>query len=108
MCGWRERLGGGERRSVVGPEVGLGDAGERLCRILEKLAQELVRGEVAQAVEELDLGGGVEELGRAEVEVEFGAVEAGAEREQLEELGALILSLARCSNAREQKISCET
>ena len=84
----------------MGPEVGPDDADERLGGSLEELAQEPVRGEVAQAVEELDLGGGVGEydtqrtvpraLGRAEVEVELGAVDLEAEREQLEELGALV------------------
>ena len=65
----------------MGLKVRLDDPGERLGRFLEELAQELVRDELAQAVEELDLGGGVEEddaqrtaprtLGRAEVEVEL-------------------------------------
>ena len=69
---------------------------------MEELAQELVRDEVAQTVEELDLGDGVVEndsqrtpppraLGRAKVEVELVVVEAEDEREQLEELNALIL-----------------
>ena len=82
------------------PEVGLDGVGERLGGILEELAQELFRDEVAQAVEELNFGGGVEEddaqrtvpraLCRAEAEVELGAVDLEAEREQLEELDALV------------------
>ena len=45
----------------MGLEVRLGDPGDRLGGFLEELAQELVRGEVTHTVEELDLGGGVEE-----------------------------------------------